>query len=213
MMSIHDYLQDAMKVGATELWLSSGNRPKIRTVRDWKFLDSSNLKAGWVRDQVMQSLQEDEKAVLNDQQCLTLSFSHGTVLCQMVVSLSEDGYQIHLRWGQEKGRHVDFGVPQAVLEVLRKGQGLTFVVGTRGSGKTTLVAELLHSLSQKQITSIAYFSDIKGGKVDGATEYNADILLKNLSVSYGLIWLLSTLSNPWCGAKPFSWRSSVFAFC
>jgi twitching motility protein PilT len=148
-------------------------------------------------------LQDEEKSQLADQQCLTLPFSQGTVVCQMVISLAESGYQIHLRWSQEKQRQVEFGVPQAVLEVLRKGQGLSLIVGTRGSGKSTLTAQLVEELISREMPSIAYFSDFRNEKITGATEYQADLLLKNLSVSYGYDLIIVD------SLKPMVWRQAV----
>jgi len=204
MMRVEDYLQDAIQSQGIEILLCSSQKPKLKVATKWQFLDQCELKPSQLREMIFQFLPEEKKSDLIEKKYLEMNQVINGVRTEIQISIAEGGFVFHMRWGAAQKNVIDFAIPQSVIEVFRRGEGLSVITGPRASGKTTLALELIQKTAGANIVTTAMVSDHeKGVELPEAVIFDSTVFIQNIHLVRGFDFVIID------SLKTAAWRQSV----
>lgn len=204
MMRIEDYMQDAVRLNATEMFLCSSQKPKMKVATSWKYLDPTVIRPNELREEIFALIPEEQKASLIEEQNLQLTLNLNERKCDLQISIGENGFNLHARWQNHLERLTDFAIPQSVIEVFRRGEGLSLITGSRASGKTTLAKELIEKVSESGLTMTAYVVDQSLNEdLQDAVIFQSDLFMQNINLVRGFDFVVVD------SLKATAWRQAV----
>jgi len=154
-------LAAAQENGASEIVLSEGRRVCVRIGSSWQQLTDQCLSGPEVWDFVRETMGADVLEHLADRHFVTRPWSLDGVGCGGATALRQfDGVACRLTFARtavESPR--EFGIPDAVGDVIDVGRGLILCVGERGIGRSELLASLTAHAAQNPSQYVVVVDD------------------------------------------------------
>lgn len=161
MASLHDFLKEMVERGASDLHITPGVPPMIRTRGELIPLDYPPLKPTETRQLCYSILTDTQKHRFEENQELDLSFG--------VRGLSRFRANIFMQRGALAGAFrlipyqirsfQELGLPPVVNDICSKPRGLVLVTGPTGSGKSTTLAAMVDKINTDRREHIVTIED------------------------------------------------------
>lgn len=144
--SFDDYLKNAVNSGASDLHLSCGKKAKIRVDGDLTDVpDSMTLNPAWMTKQMASIMTEHQ--IVDYKRHRELDFSYGVKgygRFRVNFFVQAETPAAVFRTIPEKIKTVEqLGLPQSLIDVTDRPNGLVLVTGPTGSGKSTTLAAMV----------------------------------------------------------------------
>ncbi len=155
MAIIEEFVNAAKKQAASDLHIIAGIPPRIRVNGELCSLDYPGISAEDVEGMLNQIIPSHFRAMLEKQGETEFTCQIGTARCRVNVFLQQKTPAIAVRMIRDEIPKVEeLGIPFSVVELTKKKQGLVFVTGAHGSGKTTTIAALIDKINTERNVSI-----------------------------------------------------------
>ena len=161
MASLHDFLKEMVERGASDLHITPGVPPMIRTRGELIPLDYPPLKPTETRQLCYSILTDAQKHRFEENQELDLSFG--------VRGLSRFRANVFMQRGALAGAFrlipyqirsfQELGLPSVVNDICSKPRGLILVTGPTGSGKSTTLAAMVDKINTDRREHIVTIED------------------------------------------------------
>jgi len=161
MAALDDLLKATKQHNASDLHLASGSAPYLRLAGDMVRLNYKSVSA-----EVCQSL---IFGILNDRQKeqflenLELDFSYplrGVGRFRVNVFMQRNGIAAVFRLIPEEAQTIaELGLPEKLLDLVDVSEGLILVTGPTGSGKSTTLASIIHTINDTRRAHIITIED------------------------------------------------------
>ncbi len=161
MASLHDFLKEMVERGASDLHITPGVPPMIRTRGELIPLDYPPLKPTETRQLCYSILTDAQKHRFEENQELDLSFG--------VRGLSRFRANIFMQRGALAGAFrlipyqirsfQELGLPAVVNDICSRPRGLVLVTGPTGSGKSTTLAAMVDKINTDRREHIITIED------------------------------------------------------
>lgn len=161
-LSLKDLLLAVLEVGASDLHLSSGEKPSIRIEGKISALEHLPiLTSEEIRALCYSLLSEKQQATFEEKKNLDFSFGVKN-LARFRVSIFYQKAQVGVVMRVIPHVIPDsslLGLPQAISSLVNIPNGLVLVSGPTGSGKSTTLATLIDSINKEQAKHIVTIED------------------------------------------------------
>jgi twitching motility protein PilT len=150
---LHDrFLRAAVAAGANELVISEGRPPLVRVGGELRELGTEELRGPEVWDFVRAEMGHEVLEELADKCFVTRDLAKPGLCRGRITAFRQfDGVAVIVRLHPEVVRRPEeLGIPARVLEIIRSGKGLVLLAGERGSGRTELMASLVHEVATEE---------------------------------------------------------------
>jgi len=146
---------------ASDLHLSAGSPPCLRIHGDMTKLNHPSLTNEQVQALIFEILSEKQKKQFVEAWELDCSYNlEGVGRFRVNVFMQRRGFGGVFRMIPEKIKTVqELNLPESLLELIDVPKGLILVTGPTGSGKSTTLASLLHTINMSQRTHIITIED------------------------------------------------------
>ncbi len=146
---------------ASDLHLSSGAAPYLRVHGEMVKLNYRNVSADVCNGLIFEILSEKQKELFREQ--LELDFSYpvqGVGRFRVNVFIQRKGISAVFRLIPEKIQTIqELGLPEQLLDLVNVSEGLILVTGPTGSGKSTTLASLVHTINLNRRSHIITVED------------------------------------------------------
>ncbi|MCL6439267.1 MAG: type IV pilus twitching motility protein PilT [Rubrobacteraceae bacterium] len=156
-----DYLLDALRLGASDLHITSGLPPMIRVDGDVRPLEYPPLTPNLTRDLIYDILTEDQRRRFENE--WELDFSYGI---PRVARFRVNVYRQRGAMGaafrtipHEIKGFAELGLPRVVEEMTERPRGMILVTGPTGSGKSTTLAAMVDRINETRCGHIMSVED------------------------------------------------------
>ena len=150
MTNIERLLQKAAEQGASDLHITAKNPPWIRRNGRLICLEEEVFSAEGEEELLYAFLDERQRAKLVEAGKVEFGFSFSETRCRVQVFQQIQGYTAVFRlFGDGIPEAEDLSIPQSVLEVCKKKQGLVILSGASGSGRTTTLSVLIEQINRE----------------------------------------------------------------
>ena len=160
-IDIHLLLQTMVEKGASDLHLTAGSPPCLRINGELHRIKSSNLTVDQLQNIAYSILNEKQKRIFEEENEIDLSFSWK--------STSRFRANFYRQRGAVAGtlRQIpvdvpsfeSLGLPDVLRTMVSKPQGLIFVTGPTGSGKSTTLAAMIDAINRGRRGHIVTIED------------------------------------------------------
>ena len=146
---LSDYLLDTVNAGASDLHVTAGLPPMVRTSGKVRPLDYPPLTSAATREVVYDILSNEQRRRLENDWELDFSYTlPRTARFRVNVYFQKGSIGAAFRAiPQEVTSLRDLGLPEAVEDMTRKPRGLILVTGPTGSGKSTTLAAMIDRIN------------------------------------------------------------------
>ncbi len=167
MIALETYLKAAQERKAQEILLNPLQPIRLRVGKEFVTMNQPALTVSEMRQLVSQLLSDEEKKNLFENLQVRGSRSVGSVSFKFDFQVDFEGVTGSLiMQNQTKGvAQSQWNFPQIFIESLLKPKGLHLLAGSRRSGKTTAIQQILQNLSDKNRV-IAFYSDEESQNVE-----------------------------------------------
>ncbi|MCW1923341.1 PilT/PilU family type 4a pilus ATPase [Luteolibacter arcticus] len=154
-------IDQAAALDASDLFLSSGKRPRVRRNGVLSFLDADPPDAAKILELIPDEESRRELEVSGSTDFATRwELSGGSRRFRINVFRHRDGVAAALRPIRQKIPPLaDLGLPEDLLELISYPSGLVLVTGTTGSGKSTTLAALVDHLNRTRSRHVITIED------------------------------------------------------
>src|SRR5712671_822425 len=161
MARIDDLLRQMKQQGASDLHLTSGSAPYLRINGNMVKLNYRNVSNETCQALIFEILTENQKELFTENCDLDLSYPlNGVGRFRVNVFMQRNGTSAVLRLIPEKIKTIDeLDLPEQLANLIDASEGLILVTGPTGSGKSTTLASLIHSINEKQQAHIITIED------------------------------------------------------
>jgi twitching motility protein PilT len=161
MARLDDLLRQMKSQGASDLHLTSGSAPFMRIHGEMVRLNYKNVSAETCQSLIFEILTEGQKEIFKDLQDLDLSYPlHGVGRFRVNVFMQRHGISAVLRLIPEEIKTIsELDLPDQLASLIDVAEGLVLVTGPTGSGKSTTLASLIHTINQQQQAHIITIED------------------------------------------------------
>jgi len=161
MARIDDLLRQMKQQGASDLHLTSGSAPFMRINGDMVKLNYRNVSGETCRALIFEILTENQKELFTENCDLDLSYPlHGVGRFRVNVFMQRNGISAVFRLIPENIKTIDeLDLPEQLANLIDASEGLILVTGPTGSGKSTTLASLIHTINEKQQAHIITIED------------------------------------------------------
>ena len=153
-MNLDKYIDEAMKLDASDVHLIPGNKPMLRIARDLVPVQGSKILAPDDMFEMYDYLVKgnvDKDDVFNQTRRLDMSYVYKDIRLRVNISLSDEVPIITMRLiKNELPSYESLGVPDIVRRMTYQPQGLILVTGKTNSGKTTTLNALINYINENQ---------------------------------------------------------------
>jgi len=158
---LSDYLVDTLNAGASDLHLTAGVPPMIRTDGRMQALDYPELTPNVTRDVLYEILTNEQRARLENEWELDFSYSlPGMARFRVNVYFQRGSMGAAFRVvPTEIMGFQELGLPPAVESMTEKPRGLVLVTGPTGSGKSTTLASMINHINESRHEHIMSVED------------------------------------------------------
>jgi len=161
MARLDDLLRQMKQQGASDLHLTSGSSPYMRIHGDMVKLNYRNVSAETCQSLIFEILTEKQKELFNENWDLDLSYPlSGVGRFRVNVFMQRNGVSAVFRLIPENIKTIDeLDLPEQLASLIDISEGLILVTGPTGSGKSTTLASMIHTINQKQQAHIITIED------------------------------------------------------
>ena len=153
-MNLDKYIDEAMKLDASDVHLIPGNKPMLRIARDLVPVQGSKILTPDDMFEMYDYLVKgnvDKDDVFNQTRRLDMSYVYKDIRLRVNISLSDEVPIITMRLiKSELPTYESLGVPDIVRRMTYQPQGLILVTGKTNSGKTTTLNALINYINENQ---------------------------------------------------------------
>ncbi len=159
-MNIEAILSSALEQGASDIHLVSGEPPIIRVDTTLVTLDYPVLGEDELREHLVELLNENQLATLNEHQDVDLSWATKECRYRVNVHMQRSMPAIAMRVVKTKIPPLEtLNLPPAIAPLAELPRGLVLVTGDTGSGKSTTLASLLERINNSKHRHIITLED------------------------------------------------------
>src|SRR6266478_5472709 len=161
MARINDLLSQMKQHGASDLHLTSGSAPYMRIHGDMVKLNYRSVNAETCQSLIYEILTEKQKDLFTENWDLDLSYPLGGVgRFRVNVFMQRNGISAVFRLIPENIKTIDeLDLPEQLAGLIDASEGLILVTGPTGSGKSTTLASLIHTINREQQSHIITIED------------------------------------------------------
>src|SRR5229473_2982445 len=161
MPRIDDLLRQMKQQGASDLHLTSGSAPYMRIHGDMVKLNYRNVSADACQSLIFEILTDKQKQLFTENWDLDLSYPlDGVGRFRVNVFMQRNGVSAVFRLIPENIKTIDeLDLPEQLASLIDASEGLILVTGPTGSGKSTTLASLIHTINEKQQAHIITIED------------------------------------------------------
>jgi len=147
--------------GASDLHLTSGSAPYMRIHGDMVKLNYRNVSAETCHSLIFEILTEKQKELFTEEWDLDLTYPlEGVGRFRVNVFMQRNGVSAVFRLIPENIKTIDeLDLPEQLASLIDISEGLILVTGPTGSGKSTTLASLIHTINEKQQAHIITIED------------------------------------------------------
>jgi twitching motility protein PilT len=161
MARIDDVLQQMKQHGASDLHLTSGSAPYMRIHGEMVQLKYRTVSAETCHSLIFEILNEKQKELFTENWDLDLSYPlAGVGRFRVNVYMQRNGIAAAFRLIPERIKTIrELDLPEQLASLIDVSEGLVLVTGPTGSGKSTTLASLVHTINQEQQLHIITIED------------------------------------------------------
>ena len=158
---LNDYLFDAVRMGASDLHITVGIPPMVRTGGEVQPLDYPPLTTQATREAIYDILTNDQRQRLENEWELDFAYSlPRTARFRVNVYYQRGSMGAAFRTiPHEIMSFGDLGLPKAIEDLTEKPRGLVLVTGPTGSGKSTTLASMIDRINETRSEHIMSVED------------------------------------------------------
>ena len=153
-MNLDKYIDEAMKLDASDVHLIPGNKPMLRIARDLVPVQGSKILTPDDMFEIYDYLVKgnvDKDEVFNTTRRLDMSYVYKDIRLRVNISLSDEVPIVTMRLiKNELPTYESLGVPDIVRRMTYQPQGLILVTGKTNSGKSTTLNALVNYINENQ---------------------------------------------------------------
>jgi twitching motility protein PilT len=161
MARLDDLLRQMKQQGASDLHLTSGSAPYMRIHGDMIKLNYKTVSAETCQSLIFEILNEKQKALFSEEWDLDLSYPlAGVGRFRVNVFMQRNGISAVLRLIPEEIKTIrELDLPEQLAQLIDASEGLILVTGPTGSGKSTTLSALIHTINHDQQAHIITIED------------------------------------------------------
>jgi len=161
MPRIDELLRQMKEQGASDLHLTSGSAPYMRVHGDMVKQNYKTVSAETCQGLIFEILTDKQKDLFNENWDLDLSYPLGGVgRFRVNVFMQRHGVSAVLRLIPEEIKTIrELDLPEQLASLIDASEGLVLVTGPTGSGKSTTLASLIHTINKEQHAHIITIED------------------------------------------------------
>ena len=161
MARLDDLLRLMKQQGASDLHLTSGAAPFLRIDGEMVKQNYRTVSAETCQSLIFEILTENQKQVFTDTLDLDFSYPlHGVGRFRVNAYMQRHGMSACFRLIPEHIKTVEeLDLPEQLEDLIDVSEGLILVTGPTGSGKSTTLSSLIHTLNVKQKAHIITIED------------------------------------------------------
>jgi twitching motility protein PilT len=161
MAKLDELLRTMKQHNASDLHLSSGSAPYLRVHGEMVKLNYREVSHEVCQSLIFQILTEKQRALFAENWELDCSYPLAEVgRFRVNVFMQRNGVAAVFRLIPEKVQTVEeLGLPEQLLDLVNASEGLVLVTGPTGSGKSTTLASLIHSINMRERAHIITIED------------------------------------------------------
>ena len=158
---LNDYLFDAIKLGASDLHITTDLPPMVRIHGKVQPLDYPPLTPNMTREMIYDILSNDQRQRLENDWELDFSYTlPKTARFRVNVYFQRGAMGAAFRTiPHEIKNFSELGLPKAIEDMTDKPRGLVLVTGPTGSGKSTTLASMIDRINQSRHEHIMSVED------------------------------------------------------
>jgi twitching motility protein PilT len=147
--------------GASDLHLTSGSAPYMRIHGDMVKLNYRTVSEETCHNLIFEILNEKQKELFSEDWDLDLSYPlQGVGRFRVNVFMQRNGVSAVFRLIPENIKTIDeLDLPEQLGQLIDISEGLILVTGPTGSGKSTTLASLIHTINDRQQAHIITIED------------------------------------------------------
>jgi twitching motility protein PilT len=147
--------------GASDLHLTSGSAPYMRIHGDMSKLNYKDVSAETARGLIFEILTEKQRDIFTENWDLDLSYPlSGVGRFRVNVFMQRNGIAAVFRIIPEKIKSIkELDLPEQLGNLINVSEGLVLVTGPTGSGKSTTLASMIHTINIEQQAHIITIED------------------------------------------------------
>ncbi len=152
MARLDDLLRQMRQQSASDLHLTSGSAPYMRINGEMVKLNYRSVSSETCQSLIFEILTENQKELFTENWDLDLSYPLGGVgRFRVNVFMQRNGISAVLRLIPENIKTVEeLDLPEQLASLIDVSEGLVLITGPTGSGKSTTLASLIHTINTKQ---------------------------------------------------------------
>src|SRR5689334_20911654 len=161
MPRIDELLKEMREQSASDLHLTSGSAPYLRIHGEMVKLNYREDTAETAQSLIFEILTEEQKERFSDNWDLDLSYPlAGVGRFRVNVFMQRHGMSAVFRIIPEEIKTIDeLGLPQQLSRLMDTSEGLILVTGPTGSGKSTTLAAMIHTINKEKRAHIITIED------------------------------------------------------
>ena len=161
MARLDELLRQMKLEGASDLHLTSGSAPYMRIHGDMVKLNYRNVSAEAARTLIFEILTDKQKEIFDAESDLDLSYPlSGVGRFRVNVFMQRHGMSAVFRLIPEEIKTIkELELPEQLSSLIDVSEGLVLVTGPTGSGKSTTLASMIHTINAHQQAHIITVED------------------------------------------------------
>ena len=161
MARLDDLLRQMKQQGASDLHLTSGSAPYMRIHGDMVKLNYRSVSEDTCQSLIFEILTEKQKEIFTEDWDLDLSYPlHGVGRFRVNVFMQRNGVSAVFRLIPEEIKTIEeLDLPEQLGQLIDVSEGLILVTGPTGSGKSTTLASMIHTINDRQHAHIITIED------------------------------------------------------
>ena len=161
MSALENLLKVTKQQNASDLHLASGSAPYLRLAGEMVRLNYKSVSAEVCQGLIFEILTDKQKEQFQENLELDFSYSVRSVgRFRVNVFMQRNGIAAVFRLIPEEAQTIaELGLPEQILGLIDISEGLILVTGPTGSGKSTTLASLIHSINTSRHAHIITIED------------------------------------------------------
>jgi twitching motility protein PilT len=161
MARLDDLLRQMKQHGASDLHVTSGSAPYMRIHGEMVKLNYRNVAPDTCQSLIFEILTDKQKEIFTEHWDLDLSYPlAGVGRFRVNVFMQRNGISSVFRLIPENIKTIEeLDLPEQLGSLIDASEGLILVTGPTGSGKSTTLASLIHTINEKKQSHIITIED------------------------------------------------------
>ena len=161
MARIDEVLKQMQQQQASDLHLTAGAPPYVRIHGEMEKMNYRPLSAESARSLIFEILTDKQKDLFNENWDLDLSYPlHGVGRFRVNVFMQKNGISAAFRLIPEEIKTLqELDLPAQLADMIYASEGLVLVTGPTGSGKSTTLASMIHTINMERQAHIITIED------------------------------------------------------